>query len=63
MKELKDYFNYDYLNNLATDENIYYSPSIGWDKISSKKVNASKKEILDKISEKVLRGQLFFCSI
>ena len=56
MNKLEDYFNYEYLDELAEKEKIYYSPSVGWDKINSKKVNKNKLKLLKEINDKVLSG-------
>ena len=58
--ELKEYFNFEYLNQLAMDEKIYYSPSVGWDKINSKKVNLNRDEFLKYIVNKVLNNNYSF---
>ena len=58
--ELKEYFNFEYLNQLAIDEKIYYSPSVGWDKINSKKVNLNRDEFLKYIINKVLNNNYSF---
>lgn len=58
--ELKEYFNFEYLNQLAIDEKIYYSPSVGWDKINSKKVNLNRDEFLKYIVNKVLNNNYSF---
>lgn len=60
MGRIENYFNYDYLNNLAISEKIYYSPSVGWDKINSKSVNNHKEEILKNIETKVISGNYEF---
>lgn len=60
MKEIKEYFKFEYLNDLAIDEKIYYSPSVGWDKINSKKVSSNRVEILKNIGKKVLEGNYKF---
>ncbi len=58
--ELKEYFNFEYLNQLAIDEKIYYSSSVGWDKINSKKVNLNRDEFLKYIINKVLNNNYSF---
>lgn len=53
VNELEEYFNIDFLNELAINEKIYYSPSVGWDKINSKRVNSERIKILKSIVEKI----------
>lgn len=60
MKEIEDYFTYDYLNQLAIDERIFYSPSVGWDKINSKNVSLHKEKIFRDIENKIKDGKYKF---
>ena len=53
MNELEKYFNIEALNQLAINEKIYYSPSVGWDKINSKKINNKRTEVLNDIIKKI----------
>ena len=53
MNELENYFNIEALNQLAINEKIYYSPSVGWDKINSKKINNKRTEVLNDIIKKI----------
>lgn len=54
MENLGNYFKYDVLDELAKNEKIYYSPSIGWDRINSKKIYEHRTEILRIIEKRVL---------
>lgn len=58
--DIKEYFEYEYLNKMATDEKIYYSPSVGWDKINSKRVNRNRDEFLKHIVNRVLSNSYTF---
>lgn len=58
--DIKEYFEYEYLNQLAIDEKIYYSPSVGWDKINSKRVNINRDEFLKHIVNRVLSNSYTF---
>lgn len=58
--DIKEYFEYEYLNQLAIDEKIYYSPSVGWDKINSKRVNINRDEFLKHIVNRVLSNSYSF---
>lgn len=60
MKEIEDYFTYDYLNQLAIDERIFYSPSVGWDKINSKNVSLHKEKIFRDIENRIKDGKYKF---
>lgn len=60
MKEIEDYFSYDYLNQLAIDERIFYSPSVGWDKINSKNVSLHKEKIFRDIENRIKDGKYKF---
>ena len=60
MLKTEDYFKYEYLDDLAIKEKIYYSPSVGWDKINSKRVNINKIQILNDIQDKVLNKKYQF---
>lgn len=60
MVSLEQYFKFTYLDDLATSERIYYNPSVGWDKVNSKKINDNKYEILTNIAQKVLEGNYKF---
>lgn len=60
MKEIEDYFTYDYLNQLAIDERIFYSPSVGWDKINFKNVSLHKEKIFRDIENKIKDGKYKF---
>lgn len=58
--DIKEHFEYEYLNQLAIDEKIYYSPSVGWDKINSKRVNINRDEFLKHIVNRVLSNSYTF---
>lgn len=58
--DIKEYFEYEYLNQLAIDEKIYYSPSVGWDKINSKRVNINRDVFLKHIVNRVLSNSYTF---
>lgn len=60
MEELEKYFNIDFLNQLAIDEKIYYSPSVGWDKINSKKVSNERYQVLGYILDKIKKNEYKF---
>lgn len=60
MKEIEDYFTYDYLNQLAIDERIFYSPSVGWDKINSKNVCLHKEKIFRDTENRIKDGKYKF---
>lgn len=60
MEDLEKYFNIDFLNQLAIDEKIYYSPSVGWDKINSKKVSNERNQILNYMIDKIKKNEYKF---
>lgn len=55
-----EYFNFEHLNDLAEKEKIYYSPSVGWDKLSAKRINNNKIYFLKNIQKKILDGKYEF---
>lgn len=60
IEEIEQYFNKNFLDQLARDEKIYYSPTCGIDKISSQKIYQRRDDVLEFICQKVMNDTYKF---